>query len=127
MGEGLHINHIDIAHIPTGLCIDHIDTTHIPTATSSSFSLCTVFHVPLLTANLLYVSHLCRGNNCPMIFDQFEFSIQDKVINRVLFQGNSDHGLYPIPCSFPSSTSVANKQPKIAFLGQQIHSSLWHR
>ncbi|CAL2232294.1 unnamed protein product [Prunus armeniaca] len=33
----------------------------------------------------------------------------DKITNRVLFQGKSDNGLYPIPCSFPSSTSVANK------------------
>ncbi|CAL2254016.1 unnamed protein product [Prunus armeniaca] len=51
----------------------------------------------------------------------------DKITNRVLFHGKSDHGLYPIPCLVPSSICVDNKQPKMAFLGQQIHSSLWHR
>ncbi|CAL2230550.1 unnamed protein product [Prunus armeniaca] len=109
-----------------GLRIDHIGSAYIPTATSS-LSLSSVFHVPQLTANLFYVYHLCRDNNCRMIFDQFGFSIQDKVTNRVLFHGKSDHGLYPIPCSVPVSTHVDNKQPKMAFVGQQIHSSLWHK
>ncbi|CAL9013532.1 unnamed protein product [Prunus brigantina] len=109
-----------------GLCIDHIGSAHIPT-TTSSMSLSSVFHAPQLTANLLSTYHLCRDNNCRMIFDQFGFSIQDKVTNRVLFHSKSDHGLYPIPCSVPSSTRVDNKQPKMAFFGQQIHSSLWHR
>ncbi|CAL9003688.1 unnamed protein product [Prunus brigantina] len=63
-----------------GLRIDNIGSAHIPTATSS-LSLSSVFHVPQLTANLLSVYHLCRDNNCRMIFDQFGFSIQDKVTN----------------------------------------------
>ncbi|KAI5321499.1 hypothetical protein L3X38_030570 [Prunus dulcis] len=109
-----------------GLRIDHIGSAHIPT-TTSSLSLSSVFHIPQLTANLLSVYHLCQDNNCRMIFDQFGFSIQDKVTNRVLFHGKSDHGLYLIPCFIPSSTHVDNKQLKMAFLGQQIHSSLWHR
>ncbi|CAL2249144.1 unnamed protein product [Prunus armeniaca] len=109
-----------------GLRIDHIGSAHIPT-TISSLSLSSVFHVPQLTANLLSVYHLCRDNNCPMILDQFGFFIQDKVTNRVLFHVKSDHGLYPIPCSIPSLSRVDNKQPKMAFLGQQIHSSLSHR
>ncbi|CAL2254013.1 unnamed protein product [Prunus armeniaca] len=59
-----------------------------------------------------------------------------KVTNKMLLQGKSDHGLYPIPTSLSSvgsssSSSVgarsrASQSQTSAFLGQQVRSSLWH-
>ncbi|CAL9006084.1 unnamed protein product [Prunus brigantina] len=121
-GEGLHIAHIGKSHIPTA---------------SSILTLSKVLHVPQLTANLLSVYQLCHDNNCRMIFDTSGFLIQDKVTNKKLLQGKSEHGLYPIPTSLSSvgtgscsssigASSQAARSQTSAFLGQKVRSSLWH-
>ncbi|CAL9017564.1 unnamed protein product, partial [Prunus brigantina] len=92
-----------------------------------------VLHMPQLTANLLYVHQLCHDNNCRMIFDTSGFLIQDKVTNKKLLQGKSEHGLYPVPTSLSlvgtggtGSSVGTSSRASHAFLGQKVHSSLWH-
>ncbi|KAL6269518.1 hypothetical protein ACE6H2_026429 [Prunus campanulata] len=107
---------------------------HIGTAKLSSLTLPSVFHVPHLTANLLSVHQLCKDNNCNIIFDVSGFYIQDKLTKQILLQGKSSQGLYPIPVSLQSSAFVPSPiqhsqqsvSPSVAFLGQQVKSSLWH-
>ncbi|CAL2245419.1 unnamed protein product [Prunus armeniaca] len=108
---------------------------HIGTAKLSSLTLPSVFYVPHLTANLLSVHQLCKDNNCNIIFDVSGFYIQDKLTKKIMLQGKSSQGLYPIPVSLQSSVSVPSPiqhsqrsmSPSVAFLGQQVKSSLWHR
>ncbi|KAI5327629.1 hypothetical protein L3X38_027025 [Prunus dulcis] len=80
-----------------GLAILNLGTTSISCANTRSLSLPSVFYVPKLKANLL----------------------SDKLTKQIVLQGKSNHGLYHIPLA-PSSAPVA-------YLGQQIKSSLWHK
>ncbi|CAL9008157.1 unnamed protein product [Prunus brigantina] len=114
---------------------------HIGTAKLSSLSLPSVFHVPHLTANLLSMHQLCKDNNCNIIFDVSGFYIQDKLTKKILLQGKSSQGLYPIPMSLQSTVFVPSPiqhsqwsvSPSVAFLDhvkvtipfQKIHSDVW--
>ncbi|CAL8176000.1 unnamed protein product [Prunus armeniaca] len=93
---------------------------HIGTAKLSSLTLPSVFHVPHLTANLLSVHQLCKDNNCNIIFDVSGFYIQDKLTKKILLQGKSSQGLYPIPVSLQSSVSV----PSPIQQSQRFHAML---
>ncbi|KAH0974702.1 hypothetical protein GBA52_016601 [Prunus armeniaca] len=111
-GEGLPVAHIGHASVSSSSSVLHMSN---------------VFHVPKLTANLMSVHQLCKENNCSMIFDQFGFSIQDKVTKRVLLIGRSHSGLYLIP-GVAASSLPPNKAAthEVAYLGQQVKFSLWH-
>lgn len=56
-----------------------------------------IFHVPLMSANLLCVQKLASDNYCLVIFYNNTFAIQDMATNQLLFQGCCKNGLYPIP------------------------------
>lgn len=105
-----------------GLKIDHVGTTSIPCATTT-LKLPIIFHVPHLTANLLSVHQLCKDNDCLIAFDQFGFSIQDRISKQVLLTGKSDRGMYYLPSSL--ALQHRNIEAK-AYLGQLVKSSLWH-
>ncbi|VVA31716.1 PREDICTED: Retrovirus-related Pol poly from [Prunus dulcis] len=108
-----------------------LSISHIGTASLSGLHLNTIYHVPQLATNLLSVYQLCKDNNCWVIFDASNVYVQDKATKTLLFQGKSHKGLYPIPQSISPSIAIP-KQPssvisKQAFLGQQVHSTLWHQ
>ncbi|KAI5350578.1 hypothetical protein L3X38_003469 [Prunus dulcis] len=108
-----------------------LSISHIGTASLSGLHLNTIYHVPQLATNLLSVYQLCKDNNCWVIFDASNVYVQDKATKTLLFQGKSHKGLYPIPQSVSPSIAIP-KQPssvisKQAFLGQQVHSTLWHQ
>ncbi|KAI5319029.1 hypothetical protein L3X38_038737 [Prunus dulcis] len=111
-----------------GLAILNLGTTSISCANTRSLSLPSVFHVPKLKANLLSVHQLCRDNNCLITFDVSGFCIQDKLTKQIVLQGKSNHGLYHIPLA-PSVLKHASclSSAPVAYLGQQIKSSLWHK
>ncbi|CAL8153025.1 unnamed protein product [Prunus armeniaca] len=104
-----------------GLKIKHIGTTAIACA-STSIKMPSVFHVPQLSANLLFVHHLCKDHNCVISFDASGFVIQDRVTKTILLKGQSNNGLYHIP----STVSSHCLSKKLALLGQHVKSSIWH-
>jgi hypothetical protein len=86
--------------------------------------------VPKLSQHLLSVHRLCKDNNCRFICDAFGFCIQDKLTGRVLLQGLSRDGLYPIPLSIPQSRlsqSFSLSKNQFCYLGHQVKTSLWHK
>ncbi|KAM2702412.1 hypothetical protein EV2_004130 [Malus domestica] len=109
-----------------GLTVSHIGSTilkpHI-----HPIKLNSILYVPKLSQNLLSVHRLCLDNNCWLIFDAYNFWIQDKATGRILFKGICSNGLYPIP-------SLANHHPAsqksilqpTAFLGQLVTFTIWH-
>ena len=107
----------------TGLSISHIGSSSISTPIKP-LQLSSVLYVPRLTQNLLSVHRLCLDNNCWLIYDAFCFWIQDKVTGRIMFKGLCSDGLYPIPVA--ARTSSSSSRSPVAFLGQQVSSTLWH-
>ncbi|CAL8136785.1 unnamed protein product [Prunus armeniaca] len=79
-----------------GLQIDHIG---YPTLSNlpGTLHLKQVYHVPQLATNLLSVYQLCKDNNCIVVFDEYHIYVQEKQTNKVLYKGQSDKGLFPIP------------------------------
>ena len=68
------------------------------------FRLDNILKVPDLASNLLFVHKLCLQNNAFCYFDANQFLIVDLATGKVLYQGLSKDGVYPIP--FPSQLSV---------------------
>ena len=71
---------------------------------SHSFHLDNILRVPDLASNLLYVHILCLQNNFFCYFDTDQFLIVDLPTRKVLYQGLSKDGVYPIPLSSQLST-----------------------
>ncbi|CAL2260563.1 unnamed protein product [Prunus armeniaca] len=135
-----------------GLGINHIGSSAL-TALPGTLHLNTIYHVPKLAANLLSVYQLCRDNNCRVIFYEHHIFVQDKQTNTLLFQGQSNKGLYSIPqflspgikaspsnkeydssagvttssvCSSPQIKNSVISSSSHALLGQQVKIKLWH-
>ena len=75
--------------------------THSGDTKLGSLNLNNVLYIPELAAHLLSIYQLCKQNNCLVWFDEFMVVIQDKVQGKILYQGLSKHGLYPIPFDLP--------------------------
>ncbi|BBN67852.1 hypothetical protein Prudu_208S000200 [Prunus dulcis] len=137
VGNASHLHNITSCDVTTnvtvgngeGLEILNLETTSISCANTRSLSLPSVFHVPKLKANLLSVHQLCKDNNCLITFDAFGFCIQDKLTKKIVLQGKSNQGLYHIPLATSSVLNRAScfSSAPVAYLGQQIKSSLWHK
>jgi hypothetical protein len=100
------------------LPIQNIGNTQLHTK-SHHFRLRNILHVPRIASNLLSVHKLCLHNNCSCYFDSNKLLVQDLPTGRILYQGQSEHGVYPIHSSsflksvhnksaFNSSLSAAN-------------------
>lgn len=89
-----------------GLPISHIGTASLSTS-SHTFDLHNILRVPSIASNLLSVHQLCKDNHCSFHFDAATFSIQDLHTGKILYKGQSENGLYPIPLS-GSSVSVSS-------------------
>ena len=77
------------------LPINHIGNSSLHTK-FYQFQLRNVLYVPRIASNLLSVHKLCLHNNCSCYFDAHKFLIQDIPTGRILYQGLSKNGLYPI-------------------------------
>lgn len=85
----------------SGMIITHVGNSVIHTP-SRSFQLKEVLHVPHTTKNLCAVGRLTTDNNVSVEYFPNSFVIKDLVTRRVLFQGPSEGGLYPISSSSSS-------------------------
>lgn len=79
----------------SGMKITHVGKSVIRTP-SGSFQLKEVLHVPHTTKNLCAVGRLTTNNNVSVEYFPNSFVIKDLATRRVLFQGPSEGGLYPI-------------------------------
>ncbi|KAM1941073.1 hypothetical protein ACFX13_028698 [Malus domestica] len=102
-----------------GLQIAHIGQSTLSLLTNN-LCLTSVLHVPQLSQHLLSMHQLCKDNNCRCIVDEFSVCIQDKVTQKVLYQGLSNNAVYPLPVLKSSPVSPA------AYIGKRISSALWH-
>ncbi|KAA8535282.1 hypothetical protein F0562_030285 [Nyssa sinensis] len=90
-------------------------------ANDHTFRLNNVLCVPSMATNLLSVHQFCKDNHCRFIFDSEMFQIQDKATKQLLFQGPSDHGLYPLPTSSITKHSAPSPQPPLHFQHYNKH------
>jgi hypothetical protein len=97
-------------------------------ASSHLFKLRHILHVPSMSSNLLSVYRFCKDNNASFSFNAHKFQIKDLSSGKLLYNGLSEHGLYPIhgailpESSFPKSfhTSATDASSKL------WHSRLGH-
>ena len=80
------------------LPVTHIGNGKLLTS-SHQFRLDNILRVPALASNLLSVHKLCLQNNVYCYFDATQFLIVDLPTGKVLYQGQSKDGVYPIPFS----------------------------
>ncbi|PRQ40459.1 putative RNA-directed DNA polymerase [Rosa chinensis] len=59
--------------------------------------------------------------------------VMDKVLGRILYQGLSKQGMYPIPFDLPlkfgstSTSTIPSSFSKTAYVGKTIKNLLWHQ
>lgn len=99
---------IPVAHSGKGI---------LPTP-SCTFTLSIVFHVPLISHNLLSVYQFVHDNNCSIAFDSCGYVIQGKTTHQVLHTGTCHKGLYPL---LPSSDTMK------VLLSVSSSATLWRR
>jgi transposase InsO family protein len=87
-----------------------------------NFQLRNVLHVPRIASNLISVHKLCLNNNCSCYFDANKLLIQDLPTGRLLYQGLSRNGVYPIH----SSTLFNSASNKTACAAHSITPDKWH-
>lgn len=92
-------------------------------ANGSSFNLQHILHCLKAYANLLSIQHFCIDNSCYFVLTSDHFFIKDIAIRKILLQGKSENGLYPIQLGRTSK----NKTSQItALLGIKTSTSVWH-
>ena len=87
---------------------------------SHNFKFDGILRVPDLASNLLSVHKLCLQNNTFYYFDAYRFSIQDLISGKILYEGLSKDGVYPI---FASSSLSSTSSTSIAYTTSQAHQS----
>ena len=105
------------------LPINHIGNSQLY-ASSYLFKLRHILHVPSMSSKLLSVHKFCKDNNASFYFDASKFQIKDFSSGRLLYNGLSEYGLYPIHGAIlPESSS-----PPQSFHTSAINTSsqLWH-
>ena len=90
------------------LPITHIGNVLIP-LTKSNIHLNYVLRVPSIASNLASVHKICHDNNCWCYFDENILSIQALATGKVLYQGKSEDGVYPIYPQRASQLSLSSK------------------
>ena len=87
-------DHLTIGNEQT-LPITHIGTTLSPSS-FSNLQLNNVLRVPSIASNLAFAHKLCHDNNWQCYFDENILPIQALAMEKILYQGKSKGGVYPI-------------------------------
>ena len=107
------------------LPITHIGTALIPSSVSN-LHLRNVLRVPSITSNLASVHKLCQDNNCWCYFDKHILSIQALDTGKILYQGRSKDGVYPIYPHQTSQLTLPFKNCNSVSKNSAFTRSLWH-
>ena len=113
------------------LPITHTGNVLIP-LTKSNIHLHNALRVPSVALNLVSIHKLCHDNNGWCYFDENVLSIQALATRKVLYQGKSEDGVYPIypqrafQLSLPSK--VCNNIASCSVVNQSVvNKFLWHK
>ena len=82
--------------------------------------------MPSIASNLASVHKLCHDNNYWCYFDENIFSIEALDTRRILYQGKSEDGVYPI---YPHKASQLSLSPKACYKASKsfvFNKPLWH-
>jgi histone deacetylase 1/2 len=107
-----------------GLSISHIGHSRLA-GPKHSLALRDILHVPNISKNMLSVYRIVCDNDVFVEFHRHFFCVKDKATKKILLQGRSRGGLYPIPFSrVTSSTRHASSSIKLS--SRQWHQRLGH-
>ena len=112
------------------LPVTHVGNGKLQTP-SHCFRLDNILRVPDLASNLLFVHKLCLQNNAFCYFDANQFLIVDLATGKILYQGLSKDGVYPIPfpsqlsADFAIASSLAFKSSVTTPVSNEV--MLWHQ
>jgi hypothetical protein len=91
----------------SGLKISHVGHSLLPDS-SRPLHMNHVLYVPSINKNMCSIHKLTSDNNAFMELHPHSFYLKDRISKRVLLQGRSRGGMYPIPIrSWSSSSPVA--------------------
>jgi hypothetical protein len=83
-----------------------------------------ILHCPNASANLLSINKFCIDNNCWFALTGSNFTVNDNLTGRVLLQGPSENGLYPIPLH---QKSLNKWKGFAAYVGVKTTNLVWHQ
>jgi len=95
-----------------GLHITNTGSSIFATPTSK-FLLTNILHYPSSSLNLLSIQCFCFDNNCYFILTTTHFFVKDLQTKKILLQGPSKAGLYPM---FLQQLKFNKSTPKTAML-----------
>jgi hypothetical protein len=104
----------------SGLKISHVGHSLLP-GSSTPLHLNHVLYVPSINKNMCSVHKLTSDNNAFMELHPHSFYLKDRISKRVLLQGRSRGGMYPIPIRSWSSSSP------VALAATRVTPEVWHR
>jgi hypothetical protein len=104
-----------------GLAIENTGST-ILTSPHSKFYLNHILHCPKAATNLLSIYKFCKDNDCYFILTSSHFFVKDLKTHKLLLEGRSENGLYPL--RFKGASLF--KPLFTAFLGLRATLSVWH-
>ena len=100
--------------------ISHIGHSILRTP-HNSFHLNNVLHVPTTSKNLLSVHRIVSDNHVFIEFHRDFFCVKDKATKKIVLQGRSRGGIYPVPFHRASSSSTRHAA------SVQLSSRQWHQ
>jgi hypothetical protein len=103
-----------------GLHVSHFGRGLLPTP-SRNFHFFSLFHVPQIQKNLIFVNQFTCDNNVFIEFHPNYLCVKDLRTRQLLLQGPSKFGLYPWPSSRASSSSSF-----AAIIGEKVSLDQWH-
>lgn len=106
-----------------GLSIPRIGSSQVHT-NHSKFHLNDILYCPNASTNLLFVHELFHRNNCHFIFSSKGFCVKDNNSGKMLFQGWSENGLYPL--SLHQHIKNKDSLPR-ALIGERVSPPIRHQ
>ena len=107
------------------LPIKHLGTSHLFTP-HNSFCLNNVLHVPNISQNLLSVQKFTTDTNTFFEFHPKLFYVKDQATRKILLQGPSKDGLYPLPLFNERISFNKRLNSPSAFVGERVPLPQWH-
>jgi len=110
----------------TGLSIKNFGSSFVQSSFPKHlpFLLKDVLHCHNASANLLSINKFCIDNNCWFALTGSNFTVKDNLTGRVLLQGPSENGLYPIPLH---QKSLNKWKGFAAYVGVKTTDLVWHQ
>jgi hypothetical protein len=90
---------------------------------TTSFLLCNVLHVPLVTKNILSAHKFTLDTNTYIEFHPWYFSVKEQGSGKVLLQGLNENGLYKLPPSVQLHSSGQSSPPSFHSIKSRSSSS----